>query len=138
MIYDEKKIRFSRQLRAARGLLGMNMKRMSEESGVDSALISRIESGRASYHDDTGKKLMKVMQDHGITFVEDGDIIASGGYGVMIDPDVMRVSGPSDVEMAARKPNNTLVVGPAQRSRTAKVLNTTPRQHGKDLFGNKD
>jgi len=138
MIYDEKKIRFSRQLRAARGLLGMNIRRLSGESGIDSAVISRIESGRASYHDDTGAKLMKVMQNHGITFIEDGDIIASGGYGVMINPEVMRVSGPSDVELAARKPKNTLVVGSAQRSRRNKVLNNTPQQSGKDLFGKED
>lgn len=58
--------------RAARGLLGWNLKDLAEKAGVSFTTISQFENGRPSYGS-TAAKLAAAFEAHGVELVADDD-----------------------------------------------------------------
>lgn len=69
-----------RQVRGARGLLGMTQEELSELSGVSMQTIKDFEHSARKPQLRTIKDLQRALEEKGIAFLEDG----AGGVGVML------------------------------------------------------
>lgn len=69
-----------RQVRGARGLLGMTQEELSELSGVSLQTIKDFEHEARKPQPRTVRDLRKALEEKGISFLEDG----AGGVGLML------------------------------------------------------
>lgn len=75
-----------RQLKAARALLGMDQRALSELSGVSLATIRRMESrsGTVRSNVDTLMKIIDVLDQEGLVLIGEGSDSVGGGRGVRL------------------------------------------------------
>ena len=73
---------YSEQLRAARGLLGWNQKKLAVDSGLALTTIIRMESASGPVRGNSTNvwKIQQVMEDAGIIFISEN----GGGPGVRL------------------------------------------------------
>lgn len=62
------------QCRAARAVLRMKLRELSERAGVGSTTITVWESGRSNPTPETLDRIRKVFEAEGIVFLNDGDM----------------------------------------------------------------
>lgn len=64
----------SRQIRAARGLLGWDAVVLAQRAGVTKEAISRIESGKVRPHESTMAKIQRAFNDAGVEFTPNSGV----------------------------------------------------------------
>ncbi len=81
------------QMRAARGLLGIDQRRLAELSGLSLPTIQRMEAsdGVVRGNVDSLMKLIDALQQAGMELISEGAVSATGGRGVRL----VRPAGPA-------------------------------------------
>lgn len=76
----------SRQMKAARALLGMDQRSLAEASGVSLPTIRRMEASEANVRAnvDTFVKVVEALDRAGIELIGEGAVSAQGGRGVRL------------------------------------------------------
>ena len=83
-------MRFSAQIRAARGLLGRSQSQLAEASGVGLSTIRRMEGSDGPLRGTAGNvwKVQQALEDAGVIFIESDEL----GPGVRLrDPNNSRI-----------------------------------------------
>ena len=101
------------QLRAARGLLGMDQRQLAKLSGLSVPTIQRMEASETIVRGnvDSLVKLIIALNGAGIEMIDEGAVSQSGGRGVRLRPHKAGSKPASDT-----RPGNRASVG--NRART--------------------
>ena len=83
MVLMKHEVLFGAQVRAGRALLGWSQAQLSERSGVSRSVLAKIEAGTSDSRGSTLRSLTRVLEEHGIVFVE----LKNGEFGVHLKPE---------------------------------------------------
>lgn len=75
-----------KQIAAARALLGMTLAELAQRAALPLPMIEQLEASSQEFPDDRGEAaaLRTVLQDAGITFIDDHAPSAAGGPGIRL------------------------------------------------------
>jgi predicted transcriptional regulator len=74
----------TRQLRAARALLGWSQQDVVDRTGIGLNTINDIERGARDPRKSTWDKIVQTLRDAGVEFIGDGQASLAGGEGVRL------------------------------------------------------